>query len=371
MALTQTRVSTGLLHRVGLRRLPWIVCPVFMLGADTAKPVPGPTFFNPVYRGADPWVIKHGMTYYSCRSEGGSGIAVCRSDKLTQRGDRRLVWRPRSGSWNSHGIWAPELHQLRGKWYIYYAATRGDNAEHRAGVLEAMTGDPQGDYRDRGMLYTGDDIAGRTNNRWAIDATPLEIGERLYLIWSGWPGTEDVQYLYIAPMSDPCTVSGNRIRLCTNDSYVWERVSERKEERGLNEGPQILKRGRRIMIVYSCSGSWEATYKLGLLYMDERSNPLDPASWRKLDQPAFQSSEKVFGVGHACFTKSPDDTEDWLVYHAKVSREPGWQRMVHLQPFRWTPNGFPDFGRPADPDVPLKVPSGERDSEPGSRPSAS
>ena len=356
-------------HRAWIRRILWGVCLALAAGADTQKPTTRPTFVNPVYRGADPWIVKHGPAYYSCRSEGGYGIGVYKSDRLTERGERRIVWRPKSGAWNSRGIWAPELHRVRDKWYIYYAATSGENADHRAGVLEALTDDPQGEYRDRGMLYTGDDPAGRLNNRWAIDATPLEIGERLYLIWSGWPSTEDVQYLYIARMSDPCTVSGNRVRLCANDTYLWERVSERREERGLNEGPEVLKHDGRVMIVYSCSGSWEATYKLGLLTLDEKADPLNPASWRKLDKPVFQSSEKVFGVGHACFVKSPDGSEDWLVYHAKVSRSPGWQRMVHLQPFRWTPDGPPDFGWPVDPGTPIGVPSGEQGGKPSSRPS--
>lgn len=359
----------GLMYRKWVQWCLGAACLAFIMGTDAPKAAPRPTFVNPVYRGADPWIIKHEAAYYACRSEFGSGIGVYKSDTLTQRGDRRIVWRPKPGEWNSRGIWAPELHRIRGKWYIYYAATRGENADHRAGVLEAATDDPQGEYRDRGMLYTGDDVAGRSNNRWAIDATPLAIGERLYLIWSGWPGTEDVQYLYIAPMSDPYTVSGNRVGLCANDTYVWERVSERPGERGLNEGPEVLKHNGRVMIVYSCSGSWEPTYKLGLLYMDEKADPLNPASWRKLDKPVFQSSEKVFGVGHACFVKSADGSEDWLVYHAKVSREPGWWRMVHLQPFRWTPDGFPDFGRPVDPGVAIEAPSGEQGEKPDSRPS--
>ena len=33
----------------------------------------------------------------------------------------------------------------------------------------------------------------------------------LYFVWSGWPGTTDGQQnLYIAPMSNPYTISGER-----------------------------------------------------------------------------------------------------------------------------------------------------------------
>ena len=318
-----------------------------------------PTFVNPIYQGADPWVTRHDGDYFLCRSEGGRGISVWKSAKLTDPGAKRVVWKAPSSGWNSREVWAPELDHLNGRWYIYYAASDGHNRNHRAGVLEAVTDDPQGAYRDRGMLYTGDDWAAGTHNRWAIDATPLEINGRLYLIWSGWPAAEDVQYLYIAPLANPWTTCGSRVQLCANDTHIWERVSEDPAQRGLNEGPQVLGHGDRVFVVYSCSGSWEPTYKLGLLEMKGDKDPLRPTNWHKHDEPVFQATESVFGVGHASFVKSPDDRQGWIIYHAKLSRTPGWQRAVWTQPFTWTPDGRPSFGRPVPAAKRLRVPAGE------------
>ncbi len=317
------------------------------------------TFVNPIAEGADPWVIRHGESYYFCESEGHDGISVWKSARLTEKGRKRVVWRSRRGTWNAREVWAPELHRIRGRWYVYYAASDGRNENHRAGVLRATTDDPQGPYEDMGVLYTGDDIAGRTHNRWAIDAAPFELDGRLYLVWSGWPDTCDIQYLYIAPMENPWTVGGQRVKICENDTHVWERVSERQAERGLHEGPTIIQRNGRLFVLYACSSSWEATYKLGLLYMNAGDDPLDPRSWKKLDRPAMQSTSEVFGLGHASVTTSPDGTEDWIVFHAKRFREPGWQRAVWVQPFGWTKEGFPDFGSPIPAGRPLPVPSGE------------
>ncbi|UCG15321.1 MAG: family 43 glycosylhydrolase [Phycisphaerales bacterium] len=327
-------------------------------GDVSAEPAE-PTFVNPIYEGADPWVTHHERHYFLCRSEGDVGISVWKSAKLTDPGIKRIVWKAPSSGWNSRQVWAPELHRLDGRWYIYYAASDGRNRNHRTGVLEAVTDDPQGSYRDRGALYTGDDCAGSMQNRWAIDATPLELDGRLYLIWSGWPADEDIQYLYIAPMANPWTISGNRVRLCANDTHIWERVREDPAQRGLNEAPQVLRDNGRVFVVYSCSGSWEPTYKLGLLELKERADPLRPGSWRKHGEPVFQPTESVFGIGHASFAKSPDDREDWIIYHAKVSRKPGWQRTVRAQPFTWTPDGRPIFGTPIPSAEPLRVPSGE------------
>lgn len=316
-----------------------------------------PVFTNPIYKGADPWVIKKGRHYYLCQSEKGRGISVWKSTKLIDRGIKRVIWKAPNKGWNSRQIWAPELHYLQGHWYIYYAASDGKNANHRMGVLESTTDDPQGPYIDKGMLYTGDDIVGKTNNRWAIDGTTLQVSDRLYFIWSGWPDTRDIQYLYIAHMKNPWTISSNRVKICENDTYIWERVAESPHQRGLNEGPQVLKRNGKIFIVYSCSGSWEPTYKLGLLYIDEAADPMDPKNWKKKSQPVFKSTKQVFGVGHASFAKSPDNTEDWIIYHSKTSRSDGWQRVVRTQKFGWIRDGFPDFGSPVPTGKVLPAPS--------------
>src|SRR5437762_6615306 len=197
---------------------------------------------NPLFDGADPWVVRHGETHYFCNACANGAIEVWRSDDFPNRGERKTVWTPPRHGWNSHQVWAPELHHIHGRWYIYYTASNGRNANHRMGVLGATTDDPQGPYEDLGQLYTGDDIAGRTNNRWAIDGTVLQLRGQLHFIWSGWESDHDVQHLYIAEMSDPATISSNRVQLCPNNCFEWEHVGETRDERGLHEGPASLRR---------------------------------------------------------------------------------------------------------------------------------
>jgi GH43 family beta-xylosidase len=68
----------------------------------------------------------------------------------------------------------------------------------------------------------------------------------------------------------------------------------------------------------------------------------------------------VFAPGHNGSFKSPDSTEDWIVFHAKAKREYGWAgRLAHAQRFTWNADGNPNFGHPIPPGVSLNAPSGE------------
>ncbi|MFC4872148.1 family 43 glycosylhydrolase [Negadavirga shengliensis] len=318
------------------------------------------TFVNPIADGADPWVIEKDGYYYYCGSKG-NGIYISRSKKLTEHGERITVWQTPDEGWNQSNVWAPELHYFNGRWYIYYAAGEKPGSpfiSQRSGVLESTSEDPFGPYEDKGMLYTGDNIKDPASVKWAIDLTPFGWNGKLYAIWSGWEENRDTdrtpQHLYIAAMSDPKTISSNRVKISSPEAS-WETGGELD----LNEGPQILKNQDQVFIIYSTRESWLKEYRLGQLALnDPGADPMQPESWKK-SGPVFQGTDQVYGVGHCSFAKSPDGKEDWLLYHTKKSTEPGWDRDIRLQPFGWKPDGSPDFGTPVPAGKPLKVPSGE------------
>lgn len=318
------------------------------------------SFTNPVWVGADPWVIQKDGYYYFCES-GGNAIKVSKSKYLTRKQETVKVWDAPKETWNSVCVWAPELHFFRGKWFIYYTAGSSGPPyiNQRAGVLEAKTDDPLGEYIDRGMLITSDNPSDPKSAIWAIDLTAFEIKGKLYCVWSGWdkPETTDatVQHLFIAPMSNPYTISGKRVKI-SSPVEPWEIGTVLN----LNEGPEPLYHGNDFFIVYSCRESWLKDYRLGLLKLKSLdSDPLDPKNWTK-HGPMFTGTDDIYGVGHSSYTKSPDGKEDWIIYHSKISDKPGWERDVRLQKFTWDKDGLPVFGKPIKPGVPVLKPSGEK-----------
>lgn len=305
-------------------------------------------FTNPVAaKGADPWVILHDGTYFFCQNRF-AGIQVNRCSRLQDLGADhwKLVWAPEAGKPYSKDLWAPELHFIRGQWWIYVAADDGNNFHHRMYVLEGSTNDPQAPFKMKGELAAPTD-------RWAIDGTVLQMpGNKLYFIWSGWEGLNNVaQNLYIAPMSNPWTISGERVMI-SKPELKWECHGTPL----INEGPEALWNGNKLFLIYSASGSWGDNYCLGQLTWTG-GDPLNASSWMKKQNAVFSRTKEVFGPGHCSFVKSQDGKEDWIIYHSARRSGSGWNRQVNIQRFEWDADGSPNFGRPIPACVPQKVPS--------------
>lgn len=293
------------------------------------------TFHNPVApKASDPWLIRDGEGYYYCYSGGGS-VNVMKLDRLdgVPKGEPVRVWAGPPDTLYSHEYWAPELHRIDGKWYIYVAADDGSNENHRMYVLGCD--EPQGQYRLLGKLAD-------LTDKWAIDGTVFEWENRLYFVWSGWEGDVNIaQNLYIAPLLSPWTVGGERVCL-SKPEYEWEC---RGGEPRINEGPAALVRNGDVHLVYSASGSWSDDYCLGMLTFCG-GDILNPENWEKSAEPVFSKAPDAYGPGHCSFTASKDGKQDFIVYHANIVPGSGWGgRTMRIQPFTWQ-NGKPFFGQP-------------------------
>lgn len=309
-------------------------------------------FPNPLGPGADPYVTYHDGYYYMVNTTG-NNVRIERAAKLqdihasSPNSSSTIVWDPPSGTNYSEQIWAPELHRINDKWYIYVAASNGNNATHKMYVLEREDPNPMGPFTFKGQIVNSPD-------RWAIDGTILQWQGQLYFIYSGWPGFSDGQQnLYIAPMSDPLTISGPRV-LISSPTFAWE-----QHGLAINEGPQILIHEGKLHIIYTGSAYWRHEYALGRLTYDGVGSLLSASSWQKSPTPVFQQSGDIVGTGHASFTTSPDGTEHWIVYHAHHDKN-NWQdnRDIYIQPFTFDANSIPVFGTPIPASTPIDVPSG-------------
>ncbi|MFL6451719.1 MAG: family 43 glycosylhydrolase [Bryobacteraceae bacterium] len=318
------------------------------------------TFRNPVLRsGPDPWVIFRDGYYYEMNTTG-VNLMIRKARNMSDLGhaETKVVWVPPPNTPYSAQLWAPELHFLRGKWYIYFAADSGQNETHRNWVLENASADPLSEqWTFKGQLTD-------KSNKWAIDPSVFEEEGQFYALWSGWPGKENgTQNIYIAKMENPWQIKGKRVKL-SSPHYRWEKYgSENPPFVRVNEGPEILKHDGKLFLVYSASGCWTDQYALGFLVASEGSDLLKPKSWKKSRDPVFTSNPRggAYSPGHNGFFKSPDGTQDWIIYHANPGPGLGCKndRSPRIQPFTWKTDGSPDFGQPVDLSQAIPRPSGE------------
>jgi GH43 family beta-xylosidase len=329
-------------------------------GSVPPPPVNPPvtTFTNPLLSsGPDPWIIKKNNNYYYTHTLG-NRIALWKTQKVSELKNApvQTVWSaPVSGA-NAKNIWAPELHYLDNKWYVYYTAGSGELSTQRTFVLENANADPlSGAWIEKGKI--GDASA----DYFSIDGTILSYNNKNYFIWSGQASaTDNTQRLYIARMLNPWTLETARSPI-SSPQFAWEMQGAPP---AVNEGPEILKNAAgRVFLVYSASGCWTDDYALGLLTLKEGGDPLNASDWTKTPTPVFtkKPSSSVFGPGHCSFFKSADGTEDWILYHANsmAGQGCGDTRNPRMQKFTWNADGTPNFGEPVSSNTGIKKPSGE------------
>ncbi|MED5524834.1 MAG: family 43 glycosylhydrolase [Pseudomonadota bacterium] len=301
---------------------------------------------------ADPFIYKHsdGYYYFTASVPAYDGIELRRAKTIAGLKDAEtvMVWhKPDTGPY-SDLIWAPEIHFNQGAWYVYFAAAPSREIkdalfQHRMYVIRCEDANPlTGTWEFLGQLDTGIDT-------FCLDATTFSHQGQLYYLWAqkanDIPGNSN---LYIAKMDKPWAIASEPV-LLTVPEFEWEC-------RGfmVNEGPAVLNRNGKFFITYSASATDE-NYAMGLLWADENSNLLDPASWTKSQTPVLGSAieHNIFGPGHNSFTVSEDGQTDLLVYHARtyteIEGDPLWDpnRHTFVKPLRWDENGMPVFGSAA------------------------
>jgi GH43 family beta-xylosidase len=229
-------------------------------------------------------------------------------------------------------VWAPEIHWFGNNWYLYYSLGIPDHPNHRVYVAQSTGTIVTGPYTILGVLF---------NSYWNIDGSVFAATNgQLYFIFSGSPSGSQ-QNIYIAPMSNPYTLSGAPV-LISSPTLSWETIGTPPS---VNEGPFGFTHNGRTFIDYSASGCWTDSYCLGLLTLTG-TNLLDPSAWTK-SGPVFSQQAGAYGPGHnGIFTDA--DGQSWNIYHANnlSGQACGGYRQLRIQRLAWDANGVPVFGAP-------------------------
>lgn len=257
-------------------------------------------------------------------------------------------------------IWAPEMHKVNGRWYIYTSGqVTPKNGPKYIFVMGAKTDDPFGEWE-----YLGEPMPGL----YAIDPTSYTAPNGLqYLCYCRIERDENRNtrnVLQIRRMDDP-THGSSQCADIARAEFPWEMIAPYDNRHLINEGPFFVEKNGRLFVIYSANGMTIDPYCLGLLeFIGDPCNSSQLCNakyWVKLDHPIFQQANGVYGPGHASFFASPDGSELWCAYHGRrvPDTEPGCVRFMYLQKIDFDESGFPVMGEPLGSEVDMIPPSGE------------
>lgn len=286
-------------------------------------------------------------------AEGYDRIILRRSKTLEglSTAEEKTVWDEKDSSISHRFIWAPEMHYIKGKWYLFYAASGKANDwwDINCHVLMCKGQDPYNDeWEEKGKFQAAEGDSFPFTG-FSLDMTYFECNGKSYVIWAQKPagGTSNLYMAEVNP--DEPWKTTTKAMLLTKPEYYWECVSI-----PVNEGPSVLIHDGKVIVAYSASATGPE-YCIGFMYADEKADLMDIHSWTKQKTPALTSDDLIdeYGPGHNCFTKDKDGN-DIFVYHSRAKEcyekkckyggeDPLYDpcRSAHIRTVKWDENGLP------------------------------
>lgn len=237
-------------------------------------------------------------------------------------------------------LWAPELHVINDRLYVFHAGTPQAFLEEQSHVMALKEGgNPMkaSDWempvrvvrKDGSPLYGGEGIT--------LDMTEFEAGGKHYVCWSQrqFVPVDQGAWLYIACVDpqEPWKLTTDPV-LLSMPEYGWA-----NNHTFVDEGPFALFHDDKIYLTFS-SAAVDSTYVVGLLSADPNADLLNPANWVKENYPLLSSRsvEGEFGTGHNAYV-TDDDGLVWNTYHAR----PGVNgpRSSGIRRVHFNAEGFP------------------------------
>ena len=271
---------------------------------------------------ADPFITKLSDGYYYFTAsypayesaENGYDRIVLRKSRTVEglrTAEEKAVWYAHEEGIMARHIWAPEIHEIKGRIYIFFAAGNKDDVWHiRPYMLRLEGNDLMNDnWSELGKVKASDEDT-ISFNSFSLDMTHFEHRGKHYLIWAEIIGDSSLFMAEINP--DEPNVLISKPILLTKPEFDWEKVVFR-----VNEGASVLKTNEKIYVFFSASGTG-AEYCMGMLYADADADLMKAESWTKVTEPVLSTCDLVgeSGPGHNSFV-TDENGKLLLVYHAR------------------------------------------------------
>ena len=266
---------------------------------------------------ADPYILLEGDTYYAYGTNDADGIRCYTSNDLR-------VWKyeglalHKNNTTETKWFWAPEVYHVKGKYIMYYSAN-----EH---LYAATANSPKGPFVQVGT-YQMNDLIG---DEKCIDSHVfIDTDSTAYIFCVRFT---DGNCIWQAKLSDDfITPIAGTLRKCFAVSQSWENKMGR-----VNEGPNVIKHGRRYFLTYSGNDYQSQDYAVGYAY----TNNIASGNWTKYAQnPILRRWDDLVGTGHHSLFYDKDSVLR-IVFHAHNSKETIHPRLMYIGTMQLRSNGL-------------------------------
>ncbi len=282
------------------------------------------TYKNPVQRGffPDPSVIRVGEDYYMVNStfQYFPAIPISHSRDMVHwhiigHAINNTEWLDLSDIKDSHGIWAPDIEYVDGKFYIY--ATLRLNAD----------GKRDNNVMRRQLVMTSDKPEGPYSKPICLEIDNIDP--------SLFVDDDGKRYMVIAKAAQTVPLSDDGLNVAGEMKTAWNGTGER-----CSEGPHIMKKDGYYYAIVAEGGTG---YGHGInvarstsLYGEYENSPYNPVM-RQLDPDA-----PIQRAGHGKLVQ--DQNGKWWCYYLCGRPNEGMHttigRETALDPVQWTDDGW-------------------------------
>ena len=289
------------------------------------------TFSNPVWKKdfPDPHIVRDRDTFYAFATHNSpAGFQIMSSKDLT-------TWQHLGGvnvpEWSDGQLWAPEVYEWQGKWYMFYSAR--DKVSRKRDLAISVADKPTGPYRFVSKLVLGTQENPGKDENGAIDPNLYVEDGNPYLL-----------YIREAP---PRSIKIVRLTMDLTKTAGEPRVVlpvDRDIEKGILDAPTLVKRDGIYWLFYS--SGWFQSYKRDACYQvwAAKSNNLN-GPYVKPEKPLLTTKPgETYSPGHQAIVQLASG-EWWLAYHAwDASDEPLYRqnkngRTLRLDRLQWRKDG--------------------------------
>lgn len=271
---------------------------------------------------ADPSVITIGDTFYlyatnAEATENCNYICAWSSKNLTDWTLEGKVFIPDRDAWAVNTLWAPEVIEADGRYYMYYSGYNLSTSEMGIGV--AVSDSPTGPFHEIEGTF-----GGKTYSKGeqpinlgfpTIDASPFIDDDGSVYLYVSQDQVENQSSVFACKLDkDMVTVLSVTEKPLIEPSQEWENPTAGKT---WNEAPFVFKKDGRYYLTYSANYYTNSNYSIGLAVSD---NPL--SGFQKVAyNPILEANPDwtyISGTGHNSFFQSPDGKELWIAYHSHI-----------------------------------------------------